>query len=42
MYATMTSGISGCKINVTSSWKIRTELVHPMGRVTSLNAPDGV
>ncbi|ETW85295.1 hypothetical protein HETIRDRAFT_310108 [Heterobasidion irregulare TC 32-1] len=42
MKGMVVSGISGWRMWVTSSWKIGTEFVHPMGRVTSRWAPNGV
>jgi len=36
------SGISLCRIYVTSSWNIGTEFIQPMGSVTKRNAPKGV
>src|SRR5260370_30713390 len=41
MYGTVVSGISGCRMRVTSSWKMGTEFVHPIGRVTSQSDPNG-
>ena len=42
MYTQTLEGISGLRMKVTSSWKMGTELVHPIGRVTNLSAPKGV
>ena len=42
MYGMVVWGISACKMNFTSSWKIRTELVQPIGSVTSRSVPKGV
>src|SRR5216684_4466668 len=41
MYGTVVSGISGCRMRVTSSWKMGMEFVHPIGRVTSRSDPNG-
>src|SRR5271156_5001766 len=42
IYGRVTCGISCCRIWVTSSLKIGTELVHLIGNVVRRNAPNGV
>src|SRR5258707_10741902 len=41
MYGMVVSGISGCRMWVTLSWKMGTEFVHPIGRVMSRSDPNG-
>jgi len=40
MYSTVVSDISGCRMWVTSSWKMGMELVQPIGRVTRQSSPN--
>src|SRR5258708_3596500 len=40
MYGMVVSGILGCRMWVTSSWKMGTEFVHPISRVMSWSDPN--
>ena len=42
IYGRVYLGISSLKIYVTSSWNIGTKFIHPISKVTSLSAPNGV